>query len=339
MGSPCSLAVIGCGDVAMMRHLPAIAANPDVSLAACCDALPHRAATAAQHFGAGYATTDVDRVLGDEAIDAVVVATPPWVSPRLAIQALQAGKDVLCEKPLGLTLADALAVREAEQMTDRFVQVGFVLRHGPLFGALRRWIAEGRLGAPLDMRISVFDEVYDPSGNPEHYQRILATLDHGAPCIHDGAHTMDHLHFLLGEHATRIASWGRSTRPEFPRPNLNLAVIEFASGSRARVEIGWFLPTFPPGEWSIVGPQGLAWFDQEARSVTLETDAGRETVALDDDWFVDCFRHQLATFVEGVRTRVPPEPGTAAGIASLALCLAFERGMSHPFQTQDVDYP
>ncbi|CAN0293661.1 unnamed protein product, partial [Phaeothamnion confervicola] len=262
------------------------------------------------------------------AIDAVIVATPPWASPRLAIRALQAGKDVLCEKPLGLSLADAMAVREVEQAGENFVQVGFVLRHGPLFGTLRQWIIEDRLGSPLDLRISVFDETYDPEGNPEHYRRILSTLNHGAPCIHDGAHTMDHLHFLLGEEASRIVSWGRSTRSAFPRPNLNLAVIEFASGSRARVEIGWFLPTFPPGEWSIVGPTGIAWFDQAARSVTLETDTGREMVALEDDWFVDCFRHQLATFVEGVRTRVPPAPGTSEGIASLALCLAFEDGMS-----------
>jgi len=338
LGEPVSIAVIGCGDVAVTRHLPAIAANPETRLAACCDTALDRATAATGTFGAGYATSDVSRVLADPGIDAVIVATPPWVSPVLAIRALRAGKDVLCEKPLGLSLDDARAVRSAESATDRFVQVGFVLRHGPMFGTLRHWIAGQRLGAPLEFRIGVYDETWDPTGHPEHYGRIMATLEHGAPCIHDGAHTMDHLHYLLGERAVRIASWGRTTRPEFPRPNLNQAVIEFAGGSRARVEIGWFLPAFPASEWTIIGPRGIASFDQAARRVTFQAESGDETVALEGDWFVDCFRHQLDAFVQGVRTRVPPQPGTADGIASLALCQAFEQGMTTPFIAHEVYY-
>jgi predicted dehydrogenase len=295
---------------------------------------------AAGRFGALHATTDVALVLADPAIDAVIVATPPWVSPVLTIQALRVGKDVLCEKPMALTLEQARDVQAVERATDRFVQVGFVLRHGPLFGALRRWIAEGRLGGPLEFRIGIFDEVWDPVGDPEHYARILATLEHGAPCIHDGAHTMDHLHFLLDAQATRLASWGRRTRPEFPRPNLNQAVIEFAGGHRARAEIGWFLPEFPAGEWVIIGPKGMATFDQQGGRSVLRSETGDEVVRLDasEDWFVSCFRHQLEVFVHGVRTRVPPSPGTADGIASLALCQHFERGMDQPFEPIEVNY-
>jgi len=159
----------------------------------------------------------------------------------------------------------------------------------------------------------------------------MATLEHGAPCIHDGAHTMDHLHFLTGTWATRLVSWGRKTRPEFPRPNLNLAVIEFEGGHRARVEIGWFLPDFPDQEWNIIGPKGMATFCQHARRSTLLSDSGDEVVSIDEDWFVSCFRYQLAAFIEGVRTRIPPLPGTVEGIASLALSQQFERGMDQPF--------
>jgi len=336
MSRAVSLAVIGCGDVATQRHLPALAANPEVRLAACCDTDPARAIGAAGRFGADWATTEVDQVLARNDIEAVIVATPPWVSPRLTIEALRAGKDVLCEKPMALTLNEARDVRAVEQSTDRFVQIGFVLRHGPLFGALRRWIADDRLGSPLDLRISVFDEVWDPVGDPGHYARIMATLDHGAPCIHDGAHTMDHLHFLLGERATRLTSWGRTTRPEFPAPNLNGALIEFEGGHRARVEIGWFLPVFPVGEWCIIGPKGIASFHQPERKSVLRSESGDETVAIDEDWFVSCFRYQLEVFVHGVRTRVPPRPGTVDGIASLALCRQFEAGMATPFASREV---
>lgn len=339
MSDRISLAVIGCGDVATSRHLPAIAANPDTRLVACCDVDAARATAAATAFGAEMATADAAAVLADPAITAVIVATPPWVSPGLAIQALRAGKDVLCEKPLALTLEKALAIRAAERADDRFLQVGFVLRHGPLFGALRRWIAEGRLGSPLELRIGVYDEAWDPEGNPEHYHRIMATLAHGAPCIHDGAHTMDHLHYLLGERAIRLVSWGRATRSEFPRPNLNQAVIEFAGGHRARVEIGWFLPELPPPEWTIIGPAGIAMFHQAERRVSLRSESGEDAVELDEDWFVSCFRHQLEVFVAGAQSRVPPRPGTDDGIASLALCRAFEQGMATPFVAHEVRYP
>ena len=336
MNGPVSIAVIGCGDVAMQRHLPALITNPDARLAAVCDTDVSRVDKAIAAFRPAYGTIEVEEVFRDAEIEAVIIATPPWVTPDLTIAALRAGKDVLCEKPMALTLAKASRVRAVELETDCFVQVGFVLRHGPLFGALQRWIEEDRLGSPLDFRISVFDETWNPEKDPDHVARIMATLEHGAPCIHDGAHTMDHLHFLTGSHATRLVSWGRKTRPEFPRPNLNLAVIEFAGGHRARVEIGWFLPDFPDQEWNIIGPKGIATFCQQERRSTLLSDSGDEVVSIDEDWFVSCFHYQLEAFVEGVRTRIPPLPGTAEGIASLALSQQFERGMDQPFAPIEV---
>lgn len=320
----------------MSRHLPAIAANEDVRLVACCDRDPLRA-EAASATGGGYAVTDLATLLADRDVAAVIVATPPWVTPRITCDALRAGKDVLAEKPMALTLDQARLVRQVEHETGCLVQVGFVMRHGPIFGALRRWIAEGRLGTPLDFRISVFDEAWDPVGSPEHHQRIMATLEHGAPCIHDGAHTMDHLRYLLdGDAAVRLTAWGRKTRSEFPRPNLNGAVIDFASGHRARVEIGWFLPEFPPSEWTIIGPDGMAWFDPVTHQAHLACATGHETVIISEEWFVSCFRHQLAAFVEAMRTRQSPRPGTVDGIASLALTQLFERGMETPLEPLEI---
>jgi hypothetical protein len=66
---------------------------------------------------------------------------------------------------------------------------------------------------------------------------------------------------------------------------------------------------------------------------------GDEVVTIDDDWFESCFRHQLEVFVNGVRNRQPPAPGTADGLASLVLCQQFEHGMSRAMEGVEVIYP
>jgi predicted dehydrogenase len=169
------LGVIGCGDIATTQHLPALVAAPRVRLAAVCDADEGRARAAAQRFGAPRHATDYRAVLDDPLVDAVVVATPPWVTPRLTMEALRAGKDVLCEKPMATSLPVAREVAAVERETGGLVQVGFTYRHGPLMEALRGWIAAGRLGRPLALRVGIFDELYDPQGHPE---QLRADDDH-----------------------------------------------------------------------------------------------------------------------------------------------------------------
>ena len=150
---------------------------------------------------------------------------------------------------------------------------------------------------------------------------------------------MDHLHFLLDAPATSIAEWGRTTRPEFARDNLNGAVIAFVGGHRARVDIGWFLPAFPPSEWLIVGPNGIAWFDQVTATVSLAAGDRSESVELGEEWIPACFREQLAVFLTGVRTRCAPWPGVDDAIASMALCQQCERSLAGPMTDVEVRYP
>jgi hypothetical protein len=108
---------------------------------------------------------------------------------------------------------------------------------------------------------------------------------------------------------------------------LNAALIEFASGDRARLEIGWLYPHFPRGEFEVLGPRGLAVFDRPARESVLVTGSLRERVGLEEDWVRSCFRIQLESFVAALDERRRPVPGTVEGIASLDLCLAIVAAM------------
>ncbi|MFC5650575.1 Gfo/Idh/MocA family protein [Paenibacillus solisilvae] len=321
------IAVIGCGDIVMTQHLPALMENSSVTVTAVCDTDPLRAEKAGMISGCAYHTTDYLRILADTQVEAVIVCTPPWVTPDITMDALRAGKDVLCEKPMATSVTMAEKVAAVERQSGRLLQVGFTYRHGPLMDALQDWIASGRLGRPLQIRLGIYDEVWDPEGNPEHYQRILNTLRHGPPCIHDGAHAADHLAFLTNSHPIRVAALGLATRPEFPAANYNSALIEFANGDQAKLEIGWFYPHLPAGEFQILGPGGLAYLDRSNNEAVLKTGEVTERVQLSEDRVRSCFRAQLTKFLDYHQSRRTPVPGSREGIASLRLSLAIVEAM------------
>ncbi|WJH33715.1 Gfo/Idh/MocA family oxidoreductase [Paenibacillus sp. CC-CFT747] len=324
---PIRMGVIGCGDIAVSRHIPTIHAHPDAMLLAVCDADPSRAETVASQYPMASVEKDYKELLARNDIEAVIVATPPWVTPVITREALRAGKHVLCEKPMAVDGDTARLVQETERETGKRVQVGFTYRHGPLLESLRSWIRDGRLGSPLVFRLGIFDEVWDPEGHPEHYERLFRTMQHGSPSVHDGAHVADFLHFLAESKVASVESYGLKTRPEFPTSNYDISVIRFENGDMAKVEIGWFLPHFPKGEFEVAGPLGLAVFDRFEQYVSLRTGTTTETVRLEEDWAASCFRIQLSKFIASIRLDEPCVPGTEEGLQSLLLTKAMERGV------------
>lgn len=321
------IGVIGCGDIALRQHIPAIVSEKGARLTALCDLDTARTEQLAAKYGVPFVTSHYAELLSQSNVEAVVVATPPWITPHVTLECLRAGKHVLCEKPMAVRMDIAERVAQVEKETGRKVQVGFTYRHNPLLKALRRWIGDGRLGAPLVYRIGVFDEIWDPDGEPEHYARIRATMERGSPSLHDGAHIADFLNYLTGSTFSGVESFGQKSREEFPSTNYDVSVIHFANGDMARVEIGWFYPKFPAGEFEIIGPDGIAIFDRAKQYVELRVGSTTERVTLEEDWTASCFREQLRQFLASIVRDEPCVPGTAEGMASLRLTKEIESKM------------
>jgi UDP-N-acetylglucosamine 3-dehydrogenase len=110
------IGVIGCGDIAHVRYLPSIAASPEARLIGVYSRRRATCETATRQFG-GKAYHDLEALLSDSEVDAVIVATPHPSHAELAIRALDAGKHVLTEKPMATSLADADRVLEAASRT------------------------------------------------------------------------------------------------------------------------------------------------------------------------------------------------------------------------------
>ena len=113
------IAVIGCGTIANAQHIPAYMANEKTEIKYFCDIIPERAEEAVKKYGCGTAVADYKEVLADPEIEAVSVCTPKHMHSVIAIDALNAGKNVLCEKPAARLYEEALAMQEAQHKTGK----------------------------------------------------------------------------------------------------------------------------------------------------------------------------------------------------------------------------
>ena len=120
--------VIGCGTIANAAHIPSYMKNADVEIKYFCDIIPERAQAAVEKYGCGIAVTNYHDVINDPEIDAISVCTPNRMHPVITIDALRAGKNVLCEKPAARTYAEAEQMVQAQRETGKILVIGVVNR-------------------------------------------------------------------------------------------------------------------------------------------------------------------------------------------------------------------
>ena len=309
--SAVAVALVGLGDIGLSAHLPALLRHPVAAPALLVDPDPARRA-AAEAFGVPTAD-DVDAVLTDDTMPAVVLATPPWVTTGLAARLLDAGRYVLAEKPIAESSAAAAPL--LERSDTKRLQVGLTYRHDPALARLRSWLP--RLGAPLLVRAHIYDEAHS---TPAHDSRIAATLEHGSPAIHEGAHVFDWLRFLLGDPDEVADAWAVRTDPALAAPNLTGARLAYPDGTTVLVEFGWLTDRLPRTELSFLGPQGLAVLDGFTFALRLETADGVESADFAGERMARSFDRQLDRFVALVTgSASDPEPSLDDALAALRI--------------------
>lgn len=123
--------IIGCGGIANGKHLPSLSRQSKVEIVAFCDIIKERAEEAAEKYGNNKATvyTDYTELLKDQSIDIIHVLTPNDVHAEISIAALEAGKHVMCEKPMAKTAADAKRMVEAAKRTGKKLTIGYDNRY------------------------------------------------------------------------------------------------------------------------------------------------------------------------------------------------------------------
>ncbi|MBE5270847.1 Gfo/Idh/MocA family oxidoreductase [Stenotrophomonas sp. B2] len=221
--SKLGIAIVGTGMIGAVHRRAALLAGAEVRGVAASS--PQRAQEVAQAWNAAHAYRDIEEVVSDPQVQVVHVCTPNHLHRAMAQAALEAGKHVICEKPLATTLDDAQALAALAARTGLVATVPFVYRYHPVVREARARIAQGELG-PLHLIHGSYlqDWLLDPASNN---WRVDPSLGGTSRVFADiGSHWCDLVEWVSGERfaevsaafATVIAERGAVTGQSFTTP-------------------------------------------------------------------------------------------------------------------------
>ncbi len=254
--------IIGCGGIGKNKHLPALKTNVDVEVVAFCDIVEERAIEAAKKFGTEDAKvyTDYTELLKDESIDVIHVCTPNKSHSFISIDAMRAGKHVLCEKPMAKTYAEAKEMLDVSIETGKILSVGYQYRNHAAPKYAKSLIENGELG-----------EIYFAKAHAIR-RRAVPTWgvflneeeQGGGPLIDIGTHALDmtlwemnnykprmvvgNVFKKLGDQTQTANAFGDWDPKEYTVEDSAFGYIVMEDGATIFLESSWALNTLQVGE-------------------------------------------------------------------------------------------
>jgi predicted dehydrogenase len=243
---PARVAVVGFGywGPNLVRN---VMDRPELELAALCERDAQRGAAFSSRFPGVPVFTDIQGVLDDPTVDALIVATPPRTHHAIAGAALRAGKHVLVEKPLATSSADAGELLDLAAANDLVLMPGHTFLYSPPVNKIRQLMREERLG-----------EIYFVTSSRMNLGKYQAD---GVIC--DLApHDLSILLYLLDQPVVQVSASARSVF-QANIPEVAFLTLTFAGGVTANVQISWLAPR-KVREMVIVGSQRMVQYDDTA---------------------------------------------------------------------------
>lgn len=255
--------IIGCGGIANGKHLPAMKRNGNFEIVAFCDLIVERAEKAKAEYGTADANvyTDYKELLANEKdIVAVYVLTPNREHSFISIDAMKAGKHVMCEKPMAKTYAEAKAMVETAKETGKILNIGYQNRYRPDSTYAKAACKNGELG-----------EIYYAKAHALR-RRAVPTWgvflneeeQGGGPLIDIGTHALDLTLWLmdnyepesvmgstykkLGDQKNAGNAWGDWDPEKFTVEDSAFGFIKMKNGATINLEASWALNTLDVDE-------------------------------------------------------------------------------------------
>jgi predicted dehydrogenase len=244
--------ILGCGDITEKRVAPAIREQAESRLVAFGSRSGARARAFAERFGAPRAYEDDAALLADPEVDAVYVATEHDRHASQTIAAAEAGKHVLCEKPMALTAAECRRMIDACRAARVFLSVAYYRRYYPKVRRMKALLEEGLIGDPVHASICLGGRLEPERIRPDDW-RLQEARAGGGALADTGSHRLDLLCYLLGE-PERVA--GLAERAELPiaSPDVESLLVRMRGGTH--VVCRHTLRADGPDEWALYGTRG-----------------------------------------------------------------------------------
>jgi predicted dehydrogenase len=249
---PLGWAIIGCGDIANKRVAPAMVQDADSELVAFFSHTLARAEEMRDRFGAHKAYSDLDALLRDDEVQAVYIASPQHRHCEETVRAATAGKHVLCEKPMAVTLDECQQMVEACADAGVALATAYYRRWYPKARKLKELLAGGAIGQPICARVFIAGR-YAPAADDWKHWRVEAVAGGGA-MMDVGSHRLDIICYLLGEPLSVAGLTGRLAMG-YEAPDTESLLCEMASGAHVLAQASWAV-SVGPDEIEIHGTQG-----------------------------------------------------------------------------------
>lgn len=319
--------IIGCGRISE-SHLQALSKLPRARVVCVADVNTEAAQRQAEKHGVPRWVADYHELLALPEVEAVVVCVPTFLHAEVVCAAAAAGKHVLCEKPIAMTVEDATRMTAACAVAGVRFMVAFVRHFSPEWLKLREVIASGRLGRPVIWRHSAAIRV-------PPLRWFVDAQRGGGPFLDGCVHDYDFARSIFGEAEWALGSLTRLSEHSTAL-DTGTAIVHFQSGDEIVRSWSWGLPgpnCNVPSVQDVIGPGGALRFPAAGEASNLyvingegESEAIPFEATTGQDWFDRQMAHFLTCIEEG---RAPVATG-ADGTKALEIALAvLQAGETH----------
>jgi predicted dehydrogenase len=323
---PLRIGTLGAASIAPSALLSPAKRLPEVEVTAVAARDPERARRFAKRHGIPRVLPDYASLIDDPEIDAIYNPLPNSHHCEWTIRALEAGKHVLCEKPLASNAEEARRMTEAAVRSERLLMEAFHWRHHPLAARMREIVTEGTLGRIRHIEASLCVPMLSPGDI--RYRYDLA----GGALMDLGAYPVNMVRYLAGDEPTVVSADVRLSSPDVDR--WAQAELAFADGRTGRVTCSLFSATLLRISARVVGEKGrLDVFNPLAPHIfhrlTVRTPQGKRHERLRAQ---STYELQLRAFVEALRSGAPPSTDGPDGVANMAVIDAIYRAAGLPLR-------
>ena len=229
--------ILGCGDVAEYKGGPPLYSVDDSELIAVMRRDRAKAEDFAERHGAKRVYTDVGELLADDALNAIYVATPPYLHCEQTVRVAEAGKHVFCEKPMAMTVEECQRMVDACRDAGVTLMLAYYRNFYPNIVKMKALMSEGAIGEVVLAKVN-HTGFYNPNRHDLSSWRVDPKISGGGVLMDLGSHRISLLQYLMGD-VESVQGYAETVHLDIEVDDSTVFTLRFESGVHAVANINW----------------------------------------------------------------------------------------------------